>query len=230
MYLFPEQSRVDKVVHKNKIYERARPPKTVRELFVAEVGQIVWKHKLSSETLRLPPANGIEEVQVFEIAIRCRKLSPRVLQTLDRAIPYPVFFRLCRPDRATQWIAAYKRPAESGSHAWVLGDYYSTAWTDSPEPSAPLPVALDVAGVYEQMLLPLIGLAPRVGERLPGLVAREIQIRQLRRQVDALTAKMKSEKLFNRKVNVHADRRQREAELSALLISDEDMPRNQAQR
>ena len=230
MYLFPEQSRVDKVVHKNKIYERARPPKTVRELFVAEVGQIVWKHKLSSETLRLPPANGIEEVQVFEIAIRCRKLSPRVLQTLDRAIPYPVFFRLCRPDRAMQWIAAYKRPAESGSHAWVLGDYYSTAWTDGPEPSAPLPVALDIAGVYEQMLLPLIGLAPREGERLPGLVVRESQIRQLRRQIASLAAKMKAEKQFNRKVKLHADLRQREAELSALLNPEEDMPRNQAQR
>ena len=217
MYLFPEQSRVDKVVHKNKIYERARPPKTVRELFVAEVGQIVWKHKLSSETLRLPPANGIEEVQVFEIAIRCRKLSPRVLQTLDRAIPYPVFFRLCRPDRATQWIAAYKRPAESGSHAWVLGDYYSTAWTDSPEPSAPLPVALDVAGVYEQMLQTLIGLAPRRGERLPDLVERDARIRQLRRLLARLTGKMKAERQFNRKVQLHARVRELTAELDSLL-------------
>lgn len=47
MFQFPEQTAVNRVLPKTKIYDKARPTKAVRDLFVAEVEQIVWKHKLS---------------------------------------------------------------------------------------------------------------------------------------------------------------------------------------
>lgn len=229
MYLFPEQTAVNKVLAKTKIYERARPSKAVRLLFAQDVGQIVWKHKLSPETLKLPTSGGIQEIQVFEIVLKRPDISLRVLQTIDRAIPYPVFYRL-RREAAVQVVAAYKRPAQDGTVKWVLGEYYRTEWMEDGASEKRLPVSLDLRGLYEQMMHMLIALPPRKGEHLEDLVEREAKVRQFRRQITSLNSKMKSEKQFNRKVRLHADLRQREVELNALLNSEEDMPGNQAQR
>ena len=216
MYIFPEQTAVNKVLAKTKIYEKARPSKAVRLLFAQDVGQIVWKHKLSPETLNLPTAGGIREIQVFEIALKCPDLSLRVLQTIDRAIPYPVFYRL-RRDAAVQVVAAYKRPAQDGTVKWVLGEYYRTEWKREAAVEKRLPVSLDLRGLYEQMMHMLIALPPRKGEQLADLVEREAKVRLLQSQITRLNSKMKAEKQFNRKVDFHTEIRGLTSELNHLL-------------
>ena len=41
MFQFPEQTAVNRVLPKTKIYDKARPTKAVRDLFVADVEQLV---------------------------------------------------------------------------------------------------------------------------------------------------------------------------------------------
>lgn len=219
MYLFPEQTAVNKVLAKTKIFEKARPSKAVRLLFTQDVVQIVWKHKLSPETLNLSSACGIQEIQVFEITLKRLDISLRVLQTIDRAIPYPVFYQLRRDD-AVQVVAAYKRPAQDGTPKWVLGEYYRTEWMRDGASERRLPVSLDLRGLYEQMMHTLIALPPQNGESLVDLVEREAKVRQLRNQITRLNSKMRAEKQFNRKVNHHSDIRRLEAELSTLLMAE----------
>lgn len=218
MFQFPEQTTVNRVLPKTKIYDKARPTKAVRELFVAEVEQIVWKNKLSLNTLRLAPANGIQEIQVFEINLKGSDLSQRVLETIDRAIPYPVFFRLCRENRV-QHAAAYKRPAQDGSVKWVIGDYYRTAWTRASGPHSPLPLSLNLKSLYDQMLRMFIALPAREGEQLPELVEREYSIRQVQRQLKQFETKLRAEKQFNRKVDLNTEVRRLTAELNDLKNS-----------
>ncbi len=212
MFTFPEQTVVNRVLPKTKIYEKSRPTKAVRDLFVAEVEQIVWKHKLSPETLRLAPADGIQEIQVFEIVLKGADLSQRVLETIDRAIPYPLFYRLCRQDRV-QHTAAYKRPAQDGSGKWVIGEYYRTPWHRDNAPR-PLPLALDLKSLYDQMLRAFIALPARDGEPLAELVERAFRLRQLQRQLKQLENKLAAEKQFNRKVAINTEIRRLMAELA----------------
>jgi len=216
MFQFPEQTAVNRVLPKIKIYDKARPTKAVRDLFVAEVEQIVWKHKLSPDTLRLSPADGIQEIQLFEITLKRQDISLRVLETIDRAIPYPVFFRLCRDNRV-QHAAAYKRPAQDGSAKWVIGEYYRTPWVQADTaPRPPLPLALDLKILYDQMLRTFIGVPAREGEQLPDLVEREYGIRQLQRQLKQLESKLRAEKQFNRKVAINTEIRGLHVELIRL--------------
>ena len=216
MFQFPEQTAVNRVLPKTKIYDKARPTKAVRDLFVADVEQLVWRYKLSPETLRLAPADGIQEIQVFEIVLKGPDLSPRILETIDRAIPYPVFFRLCRKNHV-QHAAAYKRPAQDGSAKWVSGEYYRTPWLladNAPRP--PLPLALNLKSLYDQMLRAFITVPAREGEPLAELVEREFRIRQLQRQLKQLENKLASEKQFNRKVAINTELRRLTGELAIL--------------
>lgn len=80
----------------------------------------------------------------------------------------------------------------------------------------PLPVALDLKALYEQMLFAYIDLPPRAGENLDVLVDRVRMIRKCRRDLRALEAKMNSEKQFNRKVELNAQVRGLNAQLAVL--------------
>ena len=53
--------------------------------------QIVWRNVLISETVNLPSRDGIEGIQVFEIALKAGELKEDVLRSLDRAIPGDCF-------------------------------------------------------------------------------------------------------------------------------------------
>ena len=215
MFQFPEQTVVNRVLPKNKIYEKARPPKAVRDLFVSEVEQIVWRHKLAPDTLRIEPADGVLEIQVFEIVIRPNELSRRILETIDRAIPYPVFFRLTR-EKAVQHALAFKRPALDGSGQWVVGEYFRSIWM-SPEPQLqPMPMVLNLKTLYDKMLTACIGYEPRKGETIESLVERDALIRQTRRTLDRLERRLRAEKQFNRKVEINAEIRTLRAVLTGL--------------
>lgn len=87
---------------------------------------------------------------------------------------------------------------------------------DATAPAMPLPVALNLKALYEQILLACIDLPPRAGEKLDVLVERVRMIRKCRRDLAALAAKMNSEKQFNRKVDLNAQVRKMQKILKSL--------------
>ena len=61
-------------------------------------------------------------------------------------------------------MAAYKRPSEADSAKWVVGDYFATDWQPADSERSPLPVSLDLAGLYEQLLRRLMPLTEAPSE------------------------------------------------------------------
>src|SRR5436190_12740973 len=125
MFAYPKQTEVNRVVAKTKIFTHAKPSKRIREVFAAQVREIIWKYKLSPETTNLPARDGIREIQVFEIAVKSDELDEIVLQTIDKAIPIPLFFRLVH-DEHVQFAAAYKRPSDAHASKWVVEANFRT--------------------------------------------------------------------------------------------------------
>ena len=50
----------------------AQPSNAVRRHFISQVQQIIWRNLLIPETVNLPARDGIEGIQVFEIALNGR--------------------------------------------------------------------------------------------------------------------------------------------------------------
>jgi len=203
------------VLPKVKIYTNAKPGKKVKALFVSQVEEIVWKYKLSRDTINLANRDGFTEIQIFEIILREPELAPEVLSVIDKAIPYPILYRLRYRERIRH-VAAYKRPAADSSGKWLTEAYFETGWTDTGAQALPLPVALDIKSLYEQMLMAYIDLPPRSGETLDALVKRVGLIRKHHRELSTLEAKMNKEKQFNRKVELNAQLRIMKSRLEEL--------------
>lgn len=215
MFLYPSKALFNRPVPKTKIYAHAKPRKSVKEKFVAQVSEIIWKYKLSPETTNLPARDGYGEIQVFEIVLRLEELGQDVLTAIDRAIPYPIIFHLRYQDRVKS-VAAYKRPVQDASEGWVIEDYIETVWWDAATKALPLPAALDLKSLYEQIMKTYIDLPARPGESLGSLVERVRLIRQYQRELRALETKMNSEKQFNRKVDMNAHIRDINGRLTVL--------------
>jgi hypothetical protein len=207
MFSYPPQTLFNRVLPKSKIYAHAKPGRAVKELFVSRIGEIVWKHKLSPETLKLPARRGITEIQVFEIALKseeCDGVPLRtILLTIDRAIPFPILFQLTHADRI-RFAASYKRPSDADASQWVIEASFVLPWQSISDERQPLPVALDLAALNDQFIRRHIPLAPRPGESIRDHVARHLAIETKQREAQQLESRLTKERQFNRKVELNA--------------------------
>lgn len=222
LFAWPPQAAVARPVAKAKIYAHAKPSAALRALFVAQVESITWAYKLSPETTNLPATPAVPEIAVFDIALKQPDISHAVLRCIDKAIPRPILFVLRFAGRS-QAIAAYKRPSDADSHQWehwVVGDYHATPWQADGMPDGMprpgLPVALDLAGLYTQLLRQHLPVPARAGEPLRDHLDRLAQLQAKQAAAAKLEARLVQEKQFNRKVELNAQLRTIRGELQAL--------------
>ena len=212
---YPKQATFGRTLPKNKIYEHSAANTRLKDLFVEQVEQIVWQYKLAPETINLPAKPGVPELQIFSIQLKTSELNLDVLRCIDGAVQYPIIFELCFEGRV-QPIACHKRPSEADASQWVCSDYFAGNWQAADAVRTPLPMALDLAALYESLLRQLISLPARPQEKLADQVQRMGKLAALQRAVDKTQAQLAKEKQFNRKVGINAQLRQLKTEIEEL--------------
>lgn len=215
IFAYPKQAEFNRVLPKSKIYEHGTPSRAVRDCFVSQVNQIIWKYKLAPETINLPARPGVPEIEIFSIDLKTADLNIEVLRCIDKAIPLPIFYNL-NFDGRIKIIAAYKRPNDADSSRWVVGDYFESQWIPSNSERSALPVALDMAGLYEHMLRRLMPFSARSNETIKDQVERLAQLRSKQTESTKLEAHLLKEKQFNRKVEINAQLRSINTDIEAL--------------
>lgn len=219
LFTYPKQAEFGRPLPKSKIYERSGANSRLKDLFVEQLEQIVWRYKLAPETINLPAKPGVQEIQVFAIQLKTQDLHRDVLRCIDGAVQFPIIFELTQGQGAearTQVVAAYKRPSEADAVSWVCSDYFESDWTPATTERIPLPLALDLGGLYEQLLHRLVPIAPRNQEPLRDLIARTEAVMTKAKEVAKAEARLAKEKQFNRKVEINATLRQLKTELEQL--------------
>ncbi len=220
MFDYPAQAAVMRPIPKNKIYGYAKAGSALRAQFVTQIQEIVWKYKLAPETVNIPAQGPVQEIQIFEVALKRPEIEEGVLRALDKAIPSLLFFEL-RFEERVRFAAAYKRRSESDARKNVITVYFETPWQAWAALRPALPLALDLGGLYEQMMqahmkASPIGLAPRPGEGLPEMAERARLIQVKAREFRQWESKLRTEPQFNRKVDCNQALRRLRAELAEL--------------
>lgn len=215
LFDFPPQAQVGRVLPKSKVYRHGRIGAALRERFVRQVEQITWQYKLAPETINLPARAGIEEIEIFDLALKSDALDEDILRAIDRAIPLPIVFRLQHGQR-TRMAAAWKRPSAAEAGKWVIDGYFAGEWQPASAARRALPVALDLHGLYEQLLRSLLPQAARPGESLQEQLERLTRLRSRQSEYGKLEVRLHKEKQFNRKVALNAQLRDLKIEIEQL--------------
>lgn len=216
---YPKAAAFGRVVPKNRIYEHAGASTALKDLFVTQVDQIVWKFKLAPETINLAATRAVSEIQVFGIGLRTDKLDEEVLRAIDRAIPFPLIFELTWSGKR-KTVAAFKRPSEADATKWVVSEYFATDWAPEDAPRRPLPVALNLGALYDSILTSMMPVSATTGENIQARVARMETIRAKMREVERIKARLVREKQFNKRVAINSELRAAKQELERLTAGD----------
>jgi hypothetical protein len=204
-YRFPEKALVNRNIPKTKFYEHASISRSVKNAFVSQIQQITWAYKLSPETTNLAAVKGLFEIQVFNIQLKTHELDNGALLSIDKAIPHPIFYQLFFEDKM-RVVMAYKRMNESDDTKWLIEQYLSSPWLTMSEVEqikTPLPIALNLGGLYEQMLKALMPIPANDGENIKAQTERLSLITQKQKEIAQLESKMRNVKQFNRKVEMN---------------------------
>jgi hypothetical protein len=212
---FPAKAAFGRILPKEKIYAHARPGKAIREKFVAQISKIVWQYKLSPETVNLAAKKGVPEIEIFDLHLKTSEPDEAILLCIDKAIPFPLFFRLIY-EAQIKTVAAFKRPSDADASKWVVEGYFSSDWIPASAERIPMPVALDLGKLYEQLLRQLMPLPPRSGESLKAQVERLDHVRSMQQEIIKMESRLNKEKQFNKKVELNAQLRQLKTGLQKL--------------
>jgi len=234
---FPESTRVERVIPKNKIYETAKVNAAVTTQFVAQVEQIKWAYKLSAKTLNIEPSKAVPEIQVFELKLKGDVVDEKVLAAIDKAIPFPILFKLIREldndqpvakemvRREIRYVAAYKRQSQADNSKWVTSFYAYSDWlieqhdvakTAQADSWRALPTAISIGELYRGILSLLLPYPLANGESLESAMQRIENIEKTERECYRLQKRLNAEKQFNRKVELNRNLRALQQELAAL--------------
>jgi hypothetical protein len=164
LFRWPAAAKVGRELTKERLYKEAAVSASVRRRFIDEVQRVRWAYKLGEESVHLRGGEDVPEIQVFEIELKGDDLSDSVLASIDKAVPSPIIFELQRTRAGrheVQSVAARKQRSHKGAK---VGDYLRGEWTVELSDRAPLPPAIDLLGLYTQLMLAVLPIAPRRGE------------------------------------------------------------------
>lgn len=211
MLNLPRTTEVNKIIAKDKIYDKADVSNALKQSFIKDVDRIVWANKIAPATMNIT-AGRIDEIQVFHIRLKNPSIHQKILETIDKAVPYVIVYVLEYEERFQCWIG-YKE--KSANNTVSVVKYFHDEWADQP--------SLSINGtktdtIYENLLASLSSTIKPDEESsdLKEQVKKTVLIDALEKDIKNLTAKMFKEKQFNRQVELNNRLRALNSQLKEL--------------
>ena len=222
LYKFPQQAKVDRLIPKNKFYEQGKANTKIEQLFVDQVENIRWAYKLASSTIHLQDQEDLKEIQIFRVKSRVEDLDVSILSFIDKLILTPIIFEVVYQDKV-KVVATYKRLNQADKTKAVIGQYYASEWLEDHD-RIELPLYLKLADLYEHFIAQILPITSSEDsgndDELVSIelkLQRAQQLESLQKQLDKLKSKLRTEKQFNRKVELNKHIHALESDLNKLV-------------
>lgn len=216
MFNLPKTTVVDKIIPKVKFYEKTKANSKLKQLFIDDIEQIIWKNKLSKDTINLDEGKKVKEIEIFEITLKHKDLSKDILKTIDKFIPYQILYILRFEDKI-KFTIAYKDNNKNNENIMVVDSYYESDWINENECNINLNLINSLDYVYNELIKSFIPREiPKNNIDIKYIVQNEKEIQILEKEIDKLEKTLRKEKQFNKKVEVKKILREKIKQLQNL--------------
>lgn len=206
---FPKRSIVDSNIPKSKIYVNINATQKIKDLFIKEVDKIRWEYKVSNVTVNLSANKLVKEFQIFSIYQRNEKLPESILKYIDKSIPSPIIYQLIYNNKLKYSVSVKNDKSKN---------YYYSKSFDIGSPKSELPVVLDIESLYYEITKQIIDAPVKKNISIEETIEVAEQIKTKEKDLDTLTKKLKTEKQFNRKVELNSQIKNIEKELEEIKL------------
>ena len=216
MFELPQGTAFNRRIPKQKFYENLSVNAELKRIFIEQINVIYWRNKISPGTVNIAAGETVSEIEVIEIRLNQNSLDKRVLQLIDREIPYHILFLLMYEEQTQAWIG-YKEQSQGGTTAFKAGTYYNTEWLNANELSLRLD-GLNMDAVYEGFIRQIAKerLEGTPGGDIKDAVARDERRQKLQKEITALENKVRREKQFNKQVELNSQLKRLRGELEGV--------------
>lgn len=211
----PQSTEVNKFVAKQKFFDRADLSPAVKQAFTNDIEKIVWANKIAPKTMNISAGGDIEELEIFHIKLKTGVFNEKVLEAIDKAIPYYILFVLEYNGKFQLWLG-YK---EKSANKTNIVRYFNSKWQREPNISLQ---GNTLDNIYENLLSRLSdNLIDTASEHdIKTKVNRTVELQKLDKQIEKLTKKMLAEKQFNRQCAIRAQIKKIETQIESLKGTD----------
>lgn len=187
MFELPKSCYVNKFIPKKIFYEKVGVSSNIKEEFINLVDRITWLYKLSEDTLGLTKTEEIEELQIFQIDVKEKKIPINVIKTITKGVKYKVLF-----------IIKYQ---DDYCYSIKVEDIYNSKWNDSIEFDFN---AINLKALYEKIVKKII--KEDTNEKsFSKIIEDNMYKTELEKKISKLQQKIKSERQFNRKLELNIE-------------------------
>lgn len=197
----PKSTAYNKFVAKTNFYKRATITPKIHDLIEQQIDRITWTNKIAPTTMNIS-SNDVLEFQIFHIQLKQPDLDNAVLVFMQKSVPYPILF-VVSGARGVRAVAVTKN---ADSKPVTL----ATDWLSK--------LSLDIKGnstgaIYKNYLLQLSSSFAAVG----GDTEKHSEANRLKRNIEALSAKVKHETQINKRQELARARHELEVKLEELI-------------
>lgn len=199
----PLQAYVHKYIPKNRFYEKAVISILLKRSFIEQIQKITWEYKLAESTIGIKGTDAVEEIQIFEIQLKEKVIPKNALKVIDRTIPYPILY-IFRYEECLAYGIMLKQNDQR---------YYFSEWDEEMHFSF---TGKDLEHVYQGIIAEFIAVK-KEGENFDSIIETDKQIEILKKEIDRLKNKVRTEKQFNRKVEYNKMLLEKKESLKSIL-------------
>ena len=205
MLLFPKTTEFNRRIPKQKFYNHLSVSPQIKKIFVEQIAAINWTNKLAPTTLNVKNGERVTEIEVFHLLLNQKGLDERVLQLIDKEIPYHILFELEYEGQIQVWIG-YKEESQTRAETFKVNRYYQTDWMTKDEIHFEI-AGLNMDALYDGLIKQAAGDSLRIeaNESVGVAIQRTEEKEKLEKQILALEKKLYKEKQFNRQVQLNTE-------------------------
>ena len=187
MFDLPKNCYVNKFLPKKIFYEKVGVSSGVKDEFINLVDRITWLYKLSPDTIGISKTESIEEIQIFQIDVKEKKIPLSVIKTITKGVQYKILF-----------LIKYK---DDYCYSIRVDDIYSSEWNKEILFEFN---AINLELVYENIVKAIINEKEN-NKQFEEIIEDKNNRIDLEKRINQLKQKIKNEKQFNRKIELNKE-------------------------
>ena len=198
MFELPKECYVNKFIPKKVFYEKVGVSSGLKDEFVNLVERITWLYKISPDTIGIPKTDLIEEIQIFQIDVKEKRIPLSVIKTITKGVQYRILF--------------FIKYNNEFCYSIKVDDIFNTEWNDEIIFDFN---AINLEIVYENIVKSIIK-ENNNSKKFESIIEERNNKIELEKRINQLKQKIKSEKQFNRKTELNIELNKLLSELEVL--------------
>ena len=185
----PESTEVRQFISKAAIYRKFELNNSQQDSFDEDIKKITIVNEISSQTVKLS-GNDENSFFVLEVQLKNKNYDKKNIERLSKLIDQNILIVLTYEDEAR--LAVFKTILHETE--WKLLENIKLTLT-----------GLSFDALWENVIRTVGGINSQEETTLDEQITSSIEKAKIQKQIDALKKKMKSEKQFNRQIEIKAE-------------------------